>query len=163
MIFWFLPLAFIVLSASWWWCTSLAILPWPSSAACASRRSPSALGRACSASRYGETDYKVCLLPLGGYVKMTGETVRSITGSAIGDAMANRRPTIPGAFTSHPRWQRMLIGLAGPVANFLLAFVLMFFYFAFINEVPSVTVKTTTVEWVTPARPQRRRDSSPAT
>ena len=24
--------------------------------------------------KYGETDYKVCLLPLGGYVKMTGET-----------------------------------------------------------------------------------------
>ncbi len=23
--------------------------------------------------KYGETDYKVCLLPLGGYVKMTGE------------------------------------------------------------------------------------------
>src|ERR1700692_4179492 len=24
--------------------------------------------------KYGDTDYKVCLLPLGGYVKMTGET-----------------------------------------------------------------------------------------
>lgn len=23
--------------------------------------------------KYGDTDYKVCLLPLGGYVKMTGE------------------------------------------------------------------------------------------
>ena len=44
--------------------------------------------------------------------------------------------TIPAAFTAHPRWQRMLIGLAGPVANFLLALVLMVFYFAFINEVP---------------------------
>ena len=24
--------------------------------------------------KYGDTDYKICLLPLGGYVKMTGET-----------------------------------------------------------------------------------------
>ncbi len=42
----------------------------------------------------------------------------------------------------------MLIGLAGPVANFALALVLMLIYFGFINEVPSVQVKTTTVEWV---------------
>ncbi|MGA9061612.1 MAG: RIP metalloprotease RseP, partial [Terracidiphilus sp.] len=55
-----------------------------------------------------------------------------------------------GAFTSHPRWQRMLIGLAGPCANFVLTLALMLFYFGFINEVPSVTVKTTTVEWITP-------------
>ena len=36
------------------------------------------------------------------------------------------------------------------MANFVLAFVLMIFYYGFINEVPSVEVKTTTVEWVTP-------------
>jgi len=44
----------------------------------------------------------------------------------------------------------MLIGLAGPVSNFILAFVLMIFYFGWINEVPSVEVKTTSVEWVIP-------------
>ena len=44
----------------------------------------------------------------------------------------------------------MLIGLAGPVANFILAFVLMMFYFGWINEIPRHEVKTTTVEWVTP-------------
>jgi regulator of sigma E protease len=37
-----------------------------------------------------------------------------------------------------------------PNFNFLLTLSLMWFYFAFINEVPAVTVKTTTVEWVTP-------------
>ncbi len=99
--------------------------------------------------RIGETDYKVCLLPLGGFVKMTGETESGLTGSPSemdGDAAANN----PRAFTARPRWQRMLIGLAGPFFNFLLTLGLMWFYFAFINEVPSVTVKTTTVEWVTP-------------
>lgn len=87
--------------------------------------------------KYGETDYKVCLLPLGGYVKMTGEN------PAEGDVSSD-----PNAFTSHPRWQRMLIGLAGPVANFILAFVLMFFYFGFINEVPSA--RPPQLEWVAP-------------
>src|ERR1039458_2508525 len=60
--------------------------------------------------RHGGTDYKVCLLPLGGFVKMTGEN-------------AGAEPILddPGAFMAHPRWQRMLIGLAGPFANFVLA------------------------------------------
>ena len=44
----------------------------------------------------------------------------------------------------------MLIGLAGPMFNFLLTLALMLFYYGFINEVPSATVKTTTVEWITP-------------
>ncbi|HVN92282.1 MAG TPA: RIP metalloprotease RseP [Terracidiphilus sp.] len=99
--------------------------------------------------KIGETDYKVCLLPLGGFVKMTGETESGLTGSPSemdSEAAAND----PRAFTSRPRWQRMLIGLAGPFFNFLLTLGLMGFYFAFINEVPSVTVKTTTVEWVAP-------------
>jgi regulator of sigma E protease len=87
--------------------------------------------------KHGDTDYKVCLLPLGGFVKMTGENP--------GD-----EPTLndPGAFMAHPRWQRMLIGFAGPIANFILAFVLMIFYFGFINEVPDI--KVTRIEWVTP-------------
>src|SRR5579862_2234452 len=67
--------------------------------------------------KHGDTDYKICLLPLGGYVKMTGENPSE--GEPVND---------PGAFNAHPRWQRMLIGLAGPVANFILAFVLMVFY-----------------------------------
>jgi regulator of sigma E protease len=87
----------------------------------------------------GDTDYKVCLLPLGGYVKMTGENPSE--GEPLND---------PGAFTAHPRWQRMLIGLAGPVANFILAFLLMVFYYTWINEVPKYVVSQTSIEWVIP-------------
>src|SRR6516162_11279921 len=87
----------------------------------------------------GDTDYKICLLPLGGYVKMTGENPSE--GEPVND---------PGAFTAHPRWQRMLIGVAGPVANFILAFVLMVFYYGFINEVPQHQVTTANIEWVAP-------------
>jgi regulator of sigma E protease len=54
----------------------------------------------------------------------------------------------PGAFMAHPRWQRMLIGVAGPFFNFVLAFVLMVWYFGWINEVPDI--KTTRIEWVSP-------------
>jgi len=88
----------------------------------------------------GDTDYKICLLPLGGYVKMTGENPTE-SDQPVDD---------PGAFTSHPRWQRMLIGVAGPVANFILAFVLMFIYYHWINEVPKYLIGSSTVEWVVP-------------
>lgn len=99
--------------------------------------------------KYGDTDYKVCLLPLGGYVKMTGETPDA--GVAAGTEESS--PALvddPGAFTAHPRWQRMLIGLAGPVANFILAFVAMACYFTWINESPAFEVPDTRVEWVVP-------------
>jgi len=98
--------------------------------------------------KIGETEYKVCLLPLGGFVKMTGESPEQNL-EAPGTRVEIPADD-PGAFTSHPRWQRMLIGLAGPTFNILLTLSLMWFYFAFINEVPAATVKTTSVEWVTP-------------
>ncbi len=63
--------------------------------------------------KHGDTDYRLSLLPLGGYVKMAGD----VPGEApSGD---------PGEFNAHPRWQRVLIAFAGPVANLILAFVLM--------------------------------------
>ncbi|MGA8162086.1 MAG: RIP metalloprotease RseP [Acidobacteriaceae bacterium] len=73
--------------------------------------------------KWGDTDYRVSALPLGGYVKMSGETPGSET---TGD---------PGEFSSHPRWQRVLIAVAGPVANFILAFVLMAGLYMMHNEV----------------------------
>ena len=100
--------------------------------------------------KYGETDYKVCLLPLGGYVKMTGETPDQITGAPEAFTTGEETAADLGSFTAHPRWQRIIIGLAGPGANFILAFALMIFYYGFINEVPAVQVPSTTVEWITP-------------
>jgi regulator of sigma E protease len=99
--------------------------------------------------KYGDTDYKVCLLPLGGYVKMAGENFAELSDAASGTATV-APPEDPGALTSHPRWQRILIGAAGPVANFVLAFVVMVGYYGWINEVPAVEIKTANVEWVIP-------------
>jgi regulator of sigma E protease len=100
--------------------------------------------------KYGGTDYKVCLLPVGGFVKMAGENFSELTDAATGTATV-APPDDPGALTSHPRWQRMLIGFAGPFANFVLAFVLMVFYFGWINEVPSIN--PIVAEWVAEGSP----------
>jgi regulator of sigma E protease len=98
--------------------------------------------------KIGDTDYCVSATPLGGYVKMTGEAPEQNL-EAPGTAAAVLEDD-PGSLLAHPRWQRMLIGVAGPFANFVLAFVLMVFYFNWINEVPKYEVSTATVEWVTP-------------
>ena len=91
--------------------------------------------------RRGDTDYRVSLLPLGGYVKMSGETP--------GEA----RTGDPGEFTSKPRWQRILIGLAGPFSNFFLAFVLMAGLFMMHNEVPDYMSSPAVTDIVPPDSP----------
>jgi regulator of sigma E protease len=63
------------------------------------------------------TDYRLSALPFGGYVKMAGmDAVESKIETRTDD---------PGEFMNHPRWQRVLIGAAGPVMNILLAIVLL--------------------------------------
>jgi regulator of sigma E protease len=73
--------------------------------------------------RHGDTDYRISVLPLGGYVKMAGDTP--------GEAPSGD----PGEFNAHPRWQRVIIALAGPVANFILAFFLLLGLALFHNEI----------------------------
>lgn len=60
----------------------------------------------------GDTDYRISVFPIGGYVRMAGDNpVEEPTGE-------------PGEFLSKPRWQRFLIIVAGPIMNFVLAIVL---------------------------------------
>ena len=68
---------------------------------------------------HGETRYRIAVLPLGGYVKMTGE----LPGMEIPDEDWDR------ALTSKPLWQRSAVVLAGPLANFFLALCVYFFMF----------------------------------
>ncbi|MEO6982507.1 MAG: RIP metalloprotease RseP, partial [Edaphobacter sp.] len=71
----------------------------------------------------GDTEYQIALIPLGGYVKMAGEMMYS-NGQTDGPD-SNSSPMDPGDFSAHPRWQRILVALAGPFANFILALGLM--------------------------------------
>ena len=71
------------------------------------------------------TDYRVSLLPLGGYVKMAGEDPSQ---AHSGD---------PGEYLSHPRWQRFVIVLMGPVMNILLAVVLLTGLYRYHYEEPA--------------------------
>src|SRR4029078_3078152 len=57
----------------------------------------------------GDTDYRLSLIPLGGYVKMAGENLDEQGTGA------------PYEFQSKPKWQRLCVAVAGPVMNILTA------------------------------------------
>jgi regulator of sigma E protease len=78
------------------------------------------MGPIVAAFTRGDTEYSFRALPLGGYVQMLGM-----------DPDEDVDPADKGrALTDKPVWQRMVIYLAGPVANFLLAIPIFFLVFA---------------------------------
>ena len=89
------------------------------------------------------TDYCVNALPLGGYVKMAGVGDEPVSGSEQKVAS-----TDPGELQNHPRWQRTLITLAGPIANFLLAFALLTALYMTSHEVPVFLTQPAVIDYV---------------
>jgi regulator of sigma E protease len=68
----------------------------------------------------GETEYRLSLVPLGGYVRLLGED----PGEPI--APIDR----PRALAAKPLWQRYTVVIAGPVFNLLLPLVIYFVHYA---------------------------------
>jgi len=69
------------------------------------------------------TQWKFCLLPLGGYVKMHGDrNAASIADPELVAKMSEEEKKI--SFVGKNVWQRMAIVSAGPIANFILAIFL---------------------------------------
>ena len=99
--------------------------------------------------RRGDTDYRISLLPLGGYVKMSGENPME---ARTGD---------PGEFTSHPRWQRFLIAIAGPAMNIILAIVVLTGVYAFHHEYPAFTKLPVNVFFINPGSPAEKAGIRP--
>lgn len=99
--------------------------------------------------RKGDTDYRISLLPLGGYVKMSGENPME---ARTGD---------PGEFTSHPRWQRFLIAIAGPAMNIILAIVVLTGVYIFHHEYPAFSKLPVNVFFVAPNSPAEKAGIKP--
>jgi regulator of sigma E protease len=68
--------------------------------------------------KYGETEYGMGWLPLGGYVKISGMIDESM------DKEQMKLPPQPYEFRSKPAWQRLLIMVGGVLMNFILACVI---------------------------------------
>ena len=75
-----------------------------------------------------KTEWALAALPLGGYVRMLDENDGYANGQGIAQAPISAED-LPRAFSRQPVWKRMLIVVAGPVANLLLAI----FFYAILN------------------------------
>ncbi len=74
-------------------------------------------GRRLYAFRRGDTEYQVCWIPLGGYVSFAGQDPSEPSSD-------------PRDYLSQARWRRVLILIAGPAMNVVLAVVLVTIVFA---------------------------------
>src|SRR3990167_5286663 len=66
--------------------------------------------------KVGDTEYCVSLLPLGGFVKLAGESPEDATGAGW-------------EFNSKTLWQKFAVVFAGPLMNAVLAFLLFWIIF----------------------------------
>ncbi len=85
--------------------------------------------------KWGETDYAVRIVPLGGYVRLAG--------------MEGEKTDDPREFPNRPLWQRFLVVLAGPIMNLVLAAVLYAVSFGPVG----IPTATTTVQQALPHYP----------
>ena len=78
------------------------------------------------------TRWKVCLLPLGGYVKMFGD---ADAASTPGEDLPEMKPEDKAISFHHKRLgQRSAIVLAGPLANFILAIFILAIMFVTVGQ-----------------------------
>jgi regulator of sigma E protease len=75
--------------------------------------------------KHGDTEFAISAIPLGGYVKMAGESLEDTRSGA------------PDEFLSKSKWQRFQVLIMGPVMNILLAVVVMAIVLAQGAEVPA--------------------------
>ena len=91
--------------------------------------------------KWGETEYLLSALPLGGYVKMLGE----------GDDEEISPEEEHRSFSGRPVWQRFSIVLAGPAFNLISA--VFFFFIVFAGHGLPVPVPGTTIDQVSANSP----------
>jgi regulator of sigma E protease len=91
--------------------------------------------------RKGETDYRINAIPLGGYVKMSGENPM------------DHHTDDPREFLNHSRWDRFLIAIAGPTMNIMLAVFLLTTVYMVHYEYPVYVDKPAVIDGVKPQSP----------
>ena len=93
------------------------------------------MGRIVWSRRFGpdQTEWAISALPIGGYVKMLD--ARDPTTAPTNDA------DLPREFTRQNVWKRIAIVAAGPIANFILAIVVMAALFMHGKEEPGTRLR----------------------
>jgi regulator of sigma E protease len=99
-------------------------------------------GPALLKKKIGETEYRLSVLPLGGYVKMLGEN---------DDEKEEPVPEqdIARSYANQANWKKLLILIAGPLSNWIFAMFLL--WIVFMHGVPFLTTTIGDVKQGSPA------------
>jgi regulator of sigma E protease len=86
----------------------------------------------------GGTDYRLSILPFGGYVKMAGENPDDPHSGA------------PDEFQMKPRWQRFIVGAMGPAMNIVLSIGLLTGLYMFRYQKPAYAEGPAVIGYIEP-------------
>ncbi len=89
------------------------------------------MGPVLWAKKWGDTEYAFCAFPIGGYCKPAGGDLSVESADKMYE-----KPPVPGEFLYASWWKRVVIFLAGPGMNYVLAFFVMFFILVVGEQIP---------------------------
>ncbi len=93
----------------------------------------------------GDTDYRISLIPMGGYVKLLGEGM-----------FEKDRPVAPDDMMAKTRFQRLLIMAMGSIMNVVLAVVIVAFMNGIGVDVPEYKDEKPVLGWIESGSPAER-------
>src|SRR5262245_17871122 len=97
----------------------------------------------------GDTEYCISAVPLGGYVKMAGETPEDTRTGASDE------------FLSKTKWQRFQVLVMGPVMNLVLAVLVLAFVLHRGADIPAYQDQPPVIGAVMPGSPAAQNDIRP--
>jgi regulator of sigma E protease len=100
------------------------------------------IGKRLFGIKKGDTDYRISMVPIGGFVKFSGEEVYE-----------QQRELAPHDYMAKKRWQRFLVLLTGSVMNILLALVLVSVISMVGVTVPEYSNRKPVIGWIDPGSP----------
>jgi len=100
------------------------------------------IGKRLFGFKKGDTDYRVSLVPIGGFVKFSGE-----------EAYDQKKELAPHDFMAKKRWERFLVLVTGSLMNIFLALVLVSIISMVGVTVPEYSEQKPVIGWIDPGSP----------
>jgi len=105
------------------------------------------IGKRLFGIKKGDTDYRISLVPIGGFVKFSGE-----------EAFEEKKELAPHDFMAKKRWERFLVLLTGSLMNIFLALVLVSIISMVGVTIPEYSEQKPVIGWIDPGSPAKGAD-----
>ncbi|NIM57633.1 MAG: RIP metalloprotease RseP [Candidatus Aminicenantes bacterium] len=103
------------------------------------------IGKRLFGIKKGDTDYRISLIPIGGFVKFSGE-----------EAYEKKAELAPHDFMAKKRWQRFLVLVTGSLMNIFLALLFVSIISMVGVTVPEYSEQKPVIGWIDPGSPAEK-------